>query len=165
MANKVLVPLKKDDRIEDIIPHLKEVTQPGMSVVFLIQRPVDGFKWLQAYSAIMQCGLEKPLALRKMVESHSVEMNRRLAQQRVFHACEALHELGVKIAVEIYTGSLRKTLKSYALSGDVDFIVMRPGIALRMASPLWEAVCFWRIVGTAGYWAPVSVQQDARATR
>ena len=77
-----------------IIPHLKEITQPGMSVVFLIQRPVDGFKWLQAYSAIMQCGLEKPLAVRKMVESHSAEMNRRLAQQRVFHACEALHELG-----------------------------------------------------------------------
>ena len=66
--------------------------------------------------------------------------------------------------MEIYTGSLRKALKSYALSGDVDFIVMRPGIVLRMASPLWEAVCFWRIIGTAGEsWA--SSLHSARCTR
>jgi len=165
MANKILVPLGKNDRIGDIIPHLKEITQPGMSVVFLIQRPANGFKWLQAYCAIMQSGLEKPLAVRRMVESHSAQMNRHLAQQRVFHACEALHELGIKIAVETYTGSLRKALKSYALDGDVEFIVMRPGIGLRMASPLREAICFWRLAGTARYWAPVSVRLDAMATR
>jgi len=165
MANKILVPLKKNDCIDDIIPHLKEIIQPGMSVVFLIHRPVDGYKWLQAYSAIMQSGMEKPLAVRKMIESHSAQMNRRLAQQRVFHACEALHDLGVKIGVETYTGSLRKTLKSYALDGDVEFIVMRPGIGLRIVSPLREAICFWRLAGAARYWAPVSVRQDAVATR
>jgi hypothetical protein len=80
----------------------------------------------------MECGLEKTMAIRRMVESYSVKMRRQLAQQKVFHTCEALHMLGVKVAVEIYTGSLRKTLRSYVLGGDVDLIVMRPGIGHRI---------------------------------
>ena len=136
MAKKILVPLKRGDRVEEFIPYIKEVIQPGMSVVFLIQHPVNGFKWLQAYSAIMECGLEKPLAVRRMVESHSAQMNRRLAEQRVFHTCEALQKLGVKITVDVYRGGLRKALRSYINSGDVDLIVTRPGIGFQFLSLL-----------------------------
>jgi hypothetical protein len=89
MAQKILVALKRGDRIEEIVPYLEEVTKPGMSVVFLIHRPMNRFKWLQAYCGIMECGLEKTLAIRRMVESYSVQMRRQLAQQKVFHTCEA----------------------------------------------------------------------------
>src|SRR5262245_21289093 len=119
MAEKILVPLNRHDRVEDVIPYIEKVTQPGTSVVFLIHRPVDGLTWLQAYCGIMQCGLEKTMAIRRMVESYSVKMRRQLAQQKVFHTCEALHKLGGTIAVEIYTGNLRRTLRSYVLGGDV----------------------------------------------
>ena len=136
MAKKILVPLKRGDRIEDIVPYLNQVAQPGASVVFLIHHPVNGFKWLQAYSAIMQCEINNAQAVRKMVESHSAEMNRRLAAQRVFHTCEALHQLGIKIAVEVYTGGLRKALRSYVSSGDVDLIVTRPGVGFQFMSLL-----------------------------
>jgi len=44
MSKKILVPLKKHDRIEEIVPYLEEVTQPGTNVVFLIHYPVNGFK-------------------------------------------------------------------------------------------------------------------------
>lgn len=40
MAAKILVPLKRHDRIEAIIPYIAQVTQPGMRVVFLIHHPV-----------------------------------------------------------------------------------------------------------------------------
>ena len=132
MGEKILVPLKRHDRVEEVIPYIEKVTQPGMSVVFLIHRPVNGLKWLQAYCGIMQSGLEKTLAIRRMIESYSAKMRGQLAQRKVFHTCGALHRVGGKVAVEIYTGSLRKTLKSYVLHGDVDLIVMRPGIGYQI---------------------------------
>ena len=143
MAEKILVPLRRDDRIEEIIPYIKQVAQPGMSVVFLIRHQVDGFKWLQAYCGIMECGIENALALRRMEESYALETRRRLAQQRVFHACAALQQLGVKMAVELYTGSLRKTLRGYVLNGDVDFILMRPGIGVGIMRFLRAMVSLW----------------------
>ena len=59
MAEKILVPLKRHHRVEEVVPYIEKVTQPGTSVVFLIHHPVTNFKWLQAYCGIMQCGLEK----------------------------------------------------------------------------------------------------------
>ena len=109
MAEKILVPLKRHDRVEEVIPYIERVTRPGVSVVFLLHHPVNGLKWLQAYCGIMQCGLDNALMLRKMLESYSVKTRRQLAQQKVFQTCQALHRLGVKTAVEVYSGNLTKT--------------------------------------------------------
>ena len=45
MATKILVPLKKHDRLEEIVPYIEELAEPGVSVVFLVRHPVSGFKW------------------------------------------------------------------------------------------------------------------------
>ncbi len=132
MAENILVPLKKHDRLEEFIPYIQKVTEPGASVVFLVHHPVSSLKWLQAYCGIMECGLEKTMAMRRMFESYSMKMRKQLARQKVFYTCEALHRLGVKVAVEIYTGSLRKTLSSSVFGKDVDLIVMRPGVGHRI---------------------------------
>jgi hypothetical protein len=128
MAEKILVPLKRHDRVEEVIPHIERVIRPGVSVVFLLHHPVNGLKWLQAYCGIMQCGLDNALMLRKMVESYSVKTRRQLAQQKVFQTCQALHRLGVKAAVEVYSGNLTKNLKSYLSERDADVILMRSGM-------------------------------------
>src|SRR5262245_52901015 len=145
MAEKILVPLNRHDRVEEVVPYIEQVTQPGTSVVFLIHHPVNSFKWLQAYCGIMGCGLERTLAIRRMVESYSVKMRRQLAQQKVFHTCEALHKLGVKVAD---TGSLRKTLGRYLLGGDVDLIIiiMRLGIGHRIMNFLQGIVYITNII-------------------
>jgi hypothetical protein len=140
MAQKILVALKRGDRIEEIVPYLEEVTKPGMSVVFLIHHPVKGFKWLQAYCGIMQCGLDSALAIRRMIESYSMRMRTQLARQKVFNTCENLHKLGVKAAVDVYTGSRREALRSYGNNGDTHLIVMWPGIGQRIMSILHGAV-------------------------
>ena len=140
MAAKILVPLKRHDRIEEIVPYIEKVAEPGVSVVFLVHHPVSGFKWLQAYCGIAQCGLEKTLAVRRMMESYSLESRTQLAQCRVFQTCEALHDRGLHITVDVYTGSLRRTLKSYANNGDSQLLVMRPGIRQRIMSVLHGAV-------------------------
>jgi hypothetical protein len=134
MAVKILVPLKRHDRIEQIVPYIEKVVEAGASVVFLVHHPVSGFKWLQAYCGIVQCGLEKPLTVRRMIESYSLKTRMQLAQSRVFQTCAALYDMGLNITVDVYTGSLRKTLKSYANNGDMQLLVMRPGIGQRIMS-------------------------------
>jgi hypothetical protein len=145
MAEKILVPLRKHDRIEEILPYIENVAGRGASVVFLVHRPVSGLKWLQAYCGIAQCGLEKTLAVRRMVESYSLKTRAELARRRVFQTCEALHEMGLKISVDVYAGSLRTTLKSYANNGDVQLMVVRPGIGQRIMSALHGAVSVSRV--------------------
>ena len=156
MAEKILVPLKRHDRVDEVIPYIEKVTKPGMSVVFLIHHPVNSLKWLQAYCGIMQCGLEKTMAIRRMVESYSAKMRGQLAQRKVFQTCEALHKLGVKVAVEIYAGSLRKTLRSYVIGGDVGLIVMRPGIGYRIMNFLQGIVSIRAMVRRTAF-SPVFV--------
>ena len=146
MANKILVPLKKGDRVEELIPYIKEVTQPGMSVVFLVHHPVKRFNWLQAYCGVMEGVTDNALILWRMAESYSVETRRRLAQQRVFHTCEALRQLGMKIAVEVYTGGLKEVLRSHVRNGDVELVVAKPWIGLRITSFLRESVCLWSVL-------------------
>jgi hypothetical protein len=134
MAAKILVPLKRHDRVEQIVQCIEKVAEPGASVVFLVHHPVNGFKWLQAYCGIAQCGLEKTLAVRRMIESYSLKTRIQLAQSRVFQTCAALYDMGLNIRVDVYTGSLRKTLKSYENNGDTQLLIMRPGIAQRIIS-------------------------------
>ena len=132
--NKILVPLKKHDRIEEILPYIAEVAEPGANVVFLIRRRATGFRWLQAYCGIAQWGLEKSLAVRRMIESYSLKTRMQLAQRRVFHTCTALHATDLNFMVDVYTGSLRTTLRRYAKNGDVQLLVMRLGIGQRIIS-------------------------------
>ena len=143
MDKTILVPLRTGDRIEEIIPYLKTVTQPGMGVVFLIHHSANSLKWLQAYCGIMEGGLEKTLALARMMESYSTRMRRQLAQQKVFQNCESLHQLNVKMAVDLYQGSLRKALRSYVRNGDVGLLLMRPGIGLQLGDLLRKTAALW----------------------
>jgi hypothetical protein len=134
MAEKILAPLKKRDRIEEIMPYIAKVAEPGANVVFLVHHPVSRFKWLQAYCAIAQCGLMKAFAVRRMIESYSFKSRMQLAQRRVFQACEILHDMGLNFTVDVYTGSLSKALRSYANHGEAQLVVMRPGIGQRIMS-------------------------------
>jgi len=137
--NKILVPLKKHDQIEEIMPYIEKVAEPGAGVVFLVHHPVSGFKWLQAYCGVVQCGLEKALPIRRMMESYSLNTRMQLAQRQVFKTCEAMHEAGLNITVDVYSGSLKKALKNYANNGEAQIIVMRPGVGQRIMSVLHGA--------------------------
>jgi hypothetical protein len=144
MAGQILVPLRRDDRIEEIISYVDKVTQPGMKVVFLVRYPADGFAWLQAHWGTMETGINM-YAIRQMVERYSLEGQERLAKQRVFPACAALRKKGVEVAVGVYAGGLRRTVRSYTLNADVHLIIMRGGIGLRIKRFLRGMICFFGV--------------------
>ncbi len=143
MAEKILVPLRKGDRIDEVIPYLEKVAQTDTLVVFLIHHRECAFRWLEAYCGIMEGGLDNALMLRRMIESYSIKTRRQLAEQKVFQTCQALHRLGVKTAVELYSGGVKKILNGYVSKGDVDLVIMRPKTEFQIIRAIKKALARW----------------------
>ncbi len=131
MSGQILVPLKKDEPIEEIIPYLEEITRPGIRVVFLIHFPADGFTWLRDQLAVMQTETQAIFGNRDLASRYSWEGQRRFAERKVLPARKALEERGVEVAVELHTDSLKRVMRRYTTHGDVHLIVMRAGNRLR----------------------------------
>jgi len=143
MAENILVTLKRDDKVGEIVPYIEEVAKPGTKVVFLVHCPVtapsmdlEGMLWLQT----MQSGAEATMAVKALGQKYSWEEDVRLAARKVLPACEGLRKKGVEIDIKLYEGSLRKAVRSYTRNGGVQLIMTRPGIGLRIMNFLQMTV-------------------------
>jgi len=141
MAGQILVSLKKNDRLEQVIPYLEKIAQPGMKVVFLMRYPADGgFEWLRDHWVTTESVEEARRAGEKIRKRYGLAEQERLAEHKVFLAQETLRKKGVEIAADVYVGSLRRAVKNYSLKGDVHLIMMRPRIGLAMMKLLHKTV-------------------------
>ena len=122
MAQQILVPLRRDDRIEEIIPYVAKIAQPGMAVVFLTPYPVDPLEWWRGRRLSIEAEIQGKLAV-KIAERYPWEEQRRLAEAKVFSASGALQKMGVTIAVDVYAGPSRKALRAYR-NEDIDLAIM-----------------------------------------
>jgi len=71
--------------------------------------------------------------------TQSMEKQRLVVEHKVFLALEALLKRGIEITSDIYTGSLRRAVRSYTRKGDVHLIVMRARRELMMMDFLHKA--------------------------
>ena len=128
MAKQILVPISRNDRVKEMIPYVERVTNPGMKVVFLVRYPVDGFdEYIRAGRATGETGTPNLEEIKKIAARYTWESQQQLARQKVFPACDTLQKKGAEVTVDVYTGSLRKAVKSYALSGEVHLIMTHAG--------------------------------------
>src|SRR5512145_3173241 len=97
MNNKILVPLGRNDRTEEMIPYIEKVARPGMNVVFLVRYPVDGFIWTKE-----EDGMRAALQARELVNYYSWENNLENAKGKLSPVCEALRAKGVEATVDVY---------------------------------------------------------------
>jgi hypothetical protein len=128
MAQQILIALRNQDRLGQMIPYIERIAQPGMKVVFLIRfHPEASFKRSQGLEEGRSVGeLEKQwLAGRRVTETHAIEEQMLVAQHKVFLALEALLKKGIETTVDVYTGSLRRVVKSYTRKGNVALIIKR----------------------------------------
>jgi hypothetical protein len=123
MNKKILVPLGRYDRSEEMIPCIEDVARPRMKVVFLVRYPVDGFVWAKE-----EYGMRAALKAKDLVNYYSWAGNLENAQKQVAPACEALRAKGIEGTVDVYAGSLKKAVRSHMLNGDVHLIMTRTGI-------------------------------------
>ncbi len=148
MAAQMLVPLKRNDRVEEIIPYIEQVTQPGMKVIFLMPVHDKEINCWRDRRISMEVERQTRLAMDLPAshpwetktslaqESHfqvceySWEKQRRLYQEIVFPLCEPLRKKGSEVSITLYTGSLRKALRYHALGNDDCLIMVRGGIDL-----------------------------------
>jgi hypothetical protein len=123
MNKKILVPLARNGRTEEMIPYIDKVARPGMNVVFLVRYPVDGFIWAKE-----EYGMRAALQARELVNYYSWENNLENANMQLAHACEALSAKGVEATVDLYAGSLKNAVRSHTINGDVHLIMTGAGI-------------------------------------
>jgi len=135
MARKILVPFRSHDRIEEIVPYVEKVAQPGMKVIFLIRYPADEFEWLRDHWVTTESPRKMMLAARRVEQKYSWDEQMRLAKERVVPARQALERRGVEVAVDLFAGGLGKAVGSYRDNGDVHLILIpaRSGLWMRRA--------------------------------
>ena len=91
-----------------------------------------------------------------------MEEQRLSAEHKVFLALEALLKRGIEITVDVYTGSLRRAVKSYTCKGDVHLIVMRARRELMMRLSPQGVPRFW-LVQTADLFSHTRTPSDSRS--
>ena len=124
MTGQILVPLRRNDRIEDVVPYLEQIARPGSRVILLIHYSVEGIDWLQSKSTI------------------SVIKEQKLVDKNTFLALEPLRERDVMVALDIYAGPLRKVVKQYTLRGDIDLVMIVAGSRSRIGKLLHNCLLF-----------------------
>lgn len=140
MSKKILVPLGRNDRTEEMIPYIEKVARPGMNVVFLVCYPVDGFIWTKE-----EDGMRAALQARELVNYYSWENSLENAKGKLSPVCEALRAKGVEATVDVYAGSLKKALRSQMGNGDVHLIMTRAGLGERIAALVAGTISFSKL--------------------
>ena len=128
MKKLILVPLKRSDRAEDLLPYVEEVARPGMKAVFMVPYPVDGFRWSHE-----ECGRKAIEEGIRLARYYAWDTNLRKARVRFSPAMEALSAKGIEVAVELYAGSIRRAVRNCAEKGEVHLIVTRASVGQRFA--------------------------------
>jgi len=154
MAGKILVFLKRRDRVEQILPCLEKFARPGMRVILLIPYPQELWLWVRDYSVVTESPWEAIQAGKKIVEGCSGELQKRLAEQRFLPACEALRKKGIDVEIDLYTSSLRRVVHDSAANREVHLIMIRAWIRYLLGR-FWMKMI--RLSGSLGRSTPAPV--------
>ena len=123
MKKLILVPLKRSDRAEDLLPYVEKVARPGMKAVFMVPYPVDGLRWSRK-----EIGRKAIEEAKRLANYYTWDTNLRKARELIAPALTALSLKGIEVAVDLCAGSMRRAVRDYAVEGDVHLIVTRASV-------------------------------------
>ena len=128
MNKIILVPMRRDDRVEDLLPYVEEVARSGMKAVFMVPYPVDGFRWTRE-----DCGRRAIDEGIRLADYYNWDTNLQKTRVRMAPAMEVLSAKGIETGVELYAGNMGRAIREYTGKDDVHLIVTRAGIGQRFA--------------------------------
>ena len=152
MAPEILVVLKNRDCLGDMIPYIEEIAQPGMRIVFLMRSCPPAL--LTAFgdngsesnrleeAPLADLSQKQRLVGEKNAAAPLIHKERLVAEHKVFLALEALLKRGIELTVDVYTGSLRRVVKSYVRKGNVNLIMKSTRSVLTISKLLHRALSF-----------------------
>ena len=124
MCGRILVSLRGSDRVEEFLPYIEQVAQPGMKIVFLIHCGWSGFKgFLEQLPAVYPGIMPTLLPGRSNKESELL----RLLEKEISNRCGALRKQGLEITVDVHTRPLHKVVRQCIQRQDVHLVIMRAG--------------------------------------
>ncbi|MGH7844450.1 MAG: hypothetical protein ACREQW_04670 [Candidatus Binatia bacterium] len=141
MAKTILVPIKRNDKVEEFLPYIEKVAKPGSRVIFLTSYPVGQWQTrLRDHRVTAESRDKAMLAGRQIMERYCWDTQRILAEQQLSPCRESLQRQGVETSVNLYTGSLRKVLGEYEADGDLFLLLTHS----QNHNPVWRL--WWKMV-------------------
>jgi hypothetical protein len=141
MAKTILVPIKRNDKVEEVLPCIEKLAQPGSHVTFLTSYPVGQWQtWLRDHRITTETRQKATLAGRHLVDNYCWETQRILAEQRLSPCRETLKQKGIESSVSLYTGSLRKLVQEYEAEADVFLLLTHPQKQNPIYRVWWEMI-------------------------
>jgi hypothetical protein len=123
MNNKILVPMKRNDRLEDFIPYVEKVALPGMKVIFMMPYPVGGLCW-----STEEFGQKAIMDGKRLTSYYTWDTNLQKAKDQISAALRFLPARGIEVAVDLYAGSMRSAVQNCTARDGVHLIVTRGGV-------------------------------------
>jgi hypothetical protein len=121
MKRHVLVVLRDGDDLEDVLPYVEEIAEPGLSITFLVEHHSRALE--DVVKQLLTSGDEQLSPNRSDSESQPVVTYHH--QQRVTASRQKLRKQRVDIVVKVYTGNLKRILREFMEKQCVQTIVMR----------------------------------------
>ena len=123
LADQILVPFNSNLQLEDIISFIEEAAKPGTRVVFLVRYPVDPWVWFRDHWVTTESSRNAMLAGAKVTEKYSWEGQTALAEEMVAPWRHVLQKIGVKVSVEVYTGSLSSVVANRSREDGISLVM------------------------------------------
>ena len=143
MARQILVFLRRDEKMEEVVPCIEKIARPGMKIVFLVHSAKDGFASMDDCDSGLGPEIETTLTSSRMAVD--LQQQKRSTEEKVLPACRALLKMGVGVGVDVYTGSLRRSIGRYTANGDVDVLMMPAGLGLKVMKFLHGRFSYQRL--------------------
>ena len=133
MKNKILVPVTVKSRVDDLVPSIERLAQPGTRVIFLMKFALTDFHRVLPLCAKMEDGITDGSAFSQLALIHSPATSIKRAEKKLAPAVSILKAEGVEATIAVYEGRLNKALRQHSSSGDACWVMSRRGI------PSWLA--------------------------
>lgn len=121
MSQRVLVPIKSCDQIEELLPHLEEIARPGMTIIFLVPLGANRFAQLAGRLLEIQSGLPASFSIDGGTQ-HSY------LKHQIENSSQAQLDCGARIEVKFYSGRLNPILRQCIANGSYRTMVMRSAV-------------------------------------
>lgn len=146
MAKTILVALNAENKIDLLLRHLEKVVKPGDRIVFLVAYQHDIPSWLLAQISLLQTGFENGVAWEERRARLSWdEQNTRAEEDVAKPVRRVFSRIGVEVDVDLYWGSLNRTMKQYLEDGEVALIMVGGSSWLRRLKIVPTSVRNWFI--------------------
>ena len=124
MQDQILVSVKRQDQIKQVIPYLDKIAEPGMRVVFLVRSSASIWQWMNGHLTAMHTGNRIALQNCQIARRYDVERQQRLAEEFVARSSQGLRHRGVETEVQIHSGGLKSVLEHSSRARNVRLVMV-----------------------------------------